>query len=227
MVDLIGGGVLFCLVIYIIYLEWTSETNDQSVAEHGGSGSAKLNRWNELADRLGLEQVADYPSEHLRLEGEIRGESVTIRQTVEGGESVNVFEVAVEDVTPDGFAMTPQQTPELVDRLVEREDIFVGHEELDARYVFHGSEEREVKQFVWTKGVEEHLLAVRDLPPGTCLRDGTLQLKIKSIRTPEPPRSAGYARNLAAWVAELRELAEGRDGVGVEEERNREWVAPE
>lgn len=210
-------------VLYLLVGEEPMETGGPPPGETVKSASS-AEWWDQIAVVLELDHVHDYPAEPPRLEGEIEGERVVVRRAWQrAGTPEPVVEVDLDDAwIPDGFGMVSQNAPDVVDRIVDREDIVVGHDELDSAFVFHGLNEREVKQFVWTEGVEEHLQAIRRLPPSAHIADGKLHSGLTGSlpgTRPNVDRAARQIRKIAKWVAGLRAIVEGRDGESREREQ--------
>lgn len=192
------------------------------------SRDRELERWGQIARRLRLAAVGEFPREHLHLAGEVAGERVSLRRESGSplGGATHVYEVRVDELVPEEFAMTPRDGPEFVDPLVGRDDIAVGEERLDEAFVFQGAVESDVEEFVWTEGVADHLTALCEFPAGIHIRDGVLRYK-EVGELPPADQVVELVRDLAEWVAELREIVEEAEEVEVRERSDREWVAPE
>lgn len=218
--------LVFLIAVILLQVTALTSSDGQTGTPDRISYDEKMERWEGMADRCGLEDVADYPREHLRLEGDVRGEQVTVRRTSGAGEGATVFEVSVEGLVPDGFSMSPRGAPEVVDSLVDAEDVLLGNERLDSPFVFQGMREREVKEFAWRDGVEEHLLAFADLPDGSHIEDGLLRCR-EFGEVPPVDTAVDRIEQLAAWAETLRELVEESDESEPPDERPEGWVAPE
>lgn len=227
--------VLLSLLVGVLYLLVGDEPMETGGPPSGETvkSATSAEWWDQVAVVLELDHVHDYPAEPPRLEGEIEGQRVVVRRAWQrSGAPEPVVEIDLDDAwIPGGFGMVSQNAPDVVNRMLDREDIVVGHDELDSAFVFHGLNEREVKQFVWTEGVEEHLQAIQRLPPSARIGDGKIYSGLTGSlpgTRPNVDRAARQIREIAKWVAGLRAIVEERDRESREREQAvEEWVAPE
>lgn len=144
----------------------------------------KVDRWNTIAERLGVERVDNYPQTRLRIAGTLEGVDLEIRRAASRNDhTVTLYEIDVSEVVPPGFELERQNPIEFASELGagqlgvgEREDIYVGEERLDREFTFRGQNEQQVKEFVWQPGVEEKVAGLVDLPDSMTIRDGVLKV---------------------------------------------------
>ncbi len=137
----------------------------------------KMERWNGMADELGLERLDNYPKTRLHVGGEVDGVEVHVRRESNAdGNSVTCYEVDVSEVVPDEFGLERQVASEFLAGfgVANREDIYVGNDELDRAFVFHGRSKQQLREFVWQPGVEEAIAELIEFPKLTYVEDGTL-----------------------------------------------------
>ena len=195
-----------CLVIFMFAIHSDDfDLGSYSKDEMEYSHAEKMQRWNGIGDLLGLERVDSYPQSHLRLRGEVHGESVEVyRDNGFAGELVTIYEVEIGDLLPVGFGLKRQSAPSIIEGLVDRDDVVVGNDELDKLFVFTGVDDEEVREFVWRKGVEEILVELGEFPTSIMIDEGKLRvLEMGLIPTAE--KGAEVAGDLAEWTSRLRD----------------------
>ncbi len=179
----------------------------------------KIDRWNAIADRLGVERVDDYPKTRLQIAGTIEGVDIDIRRTSSRRDyAVTIYEIDVSEAVPATFELERQDPIELASELGagqlgvgEREDIYVGDEQLDREFVFHGHSEQQVKEFVWQPGVDAKLAALIDLPNAMSIQDGQLKV-VERGGVPPVDRGVEIVRAGVELVEAAREADESPSG---------------
>ena len=168
------------------------------------AAQARQKAWAELAERTGLQMVSGGLLSRPRLEGSYRNRPMTLytftRRSGKHSHTYTVVAVQVNNAGAVSLAIFNQGLLSQVGKLLGMQDIEIGDEEMDRRFVFRGQPDQEVQRILASGGLRQKLLDTSNV---------NLRLEGPTLKHTQ----SGTERNIDRLQALFDLLAEVAEGV--------------